>query len=157
MSYGVKYQLECSDVLGFGKKIEILKKLESLAFSRDKRIIKVSASIAAEYDAILIVNKFSDMKSDIRPLVRLSLSIIIEDKNRREIGTAGGGGRFSFDYFTDDVLNLYIDEAYQQAVTNLEAIPSPAGLMPVVLGPGWPGILLHEAIGHGLEGDFNRK
>ena len=139
------------------KKIEILKKLESLAFSRDKRIIKVSASIAAEYDAILIVNKFSDMKSDIRPLVRLSLSIIIEDKNRREIGTAGGGGRFSIDYFTDDILNLYIDEAYQQAVTNLEAIPSPAGLMPVVLGPGWPGILLHEAIGHGLEGDFNRK
>ena len=139
------------------KKIEILKKLESLAFSRDKRIIKVSASIAAEYDAILIVNKFSDMKSDIRPLVRLSLSIIIEDKNRREIGTAGGGGRYSIDYFTDDVLNLYIDEAYHQAVTNLEAIPSPAGLMPVVLGPGWPGILLHEAIGHGLEGDFNRK
>ena len=139
------------------KKIEILKKLESLAFSRDKKIIKVSASIAAEYDAILIVNKFTDMKSDIRPLVRLSLSIIIEDKNRREIGTAGGGGRFSIDYFTDDVLNLYIDEAYHQAVTNLEAIPSPAGLMPVVLGPGWPGILLHEAIGHGLEGDFNRK
>ena len=139
------------------KKIEILKKLESLAFSRDKRIIKVSASIAAEYDAILIVNKFSDMKSDIRPLVRLSLSIIIEDKNRREIGTAGGGGRFSIDYFTDDILNLYIDEAYHQAVTNLDAVPSPAGLMPVVLGPGWPGILLHEAIGHGLEGDFNRK
>lgn len=139
------------------KKIEILKKLESLAFSRDKRIIKVSASIAAEYDAILIVNKFSDMKSDIRPLVRLSLSIIIEDKNRREIGTAGGGGRFSIDYFTDDVLNLYINEAYHQAVTNLDAVPSPAGLMPVVLGPGWPGILLHEAIGHGLEGDFNRK
>jgi TldD protein len=139
------------------KKIEILKKLESLAFSRDKRIFKVSASIAAEYDAILIVNKFSDMKSDIRPLVRLSLSIIIEDKKRREIGTAGGGGRFSIDYFTDDVLNLYINEAYHQAVTNLEAIPSPAGLMPVVLGPGWPGILLHEAIGHGLEGDFNRK
>ena len=139
------------------KKIEILKKLESLAFSRDKRIIKVSASLAAEYDAILIVNKFSDMKTDIRPLVRLSLSIIIEDKNRREIGTAGGGGRFSIDYFTDDVLNLYIDEAYHQASTNLEAIPSPAGMMPVVLGPGWPGILLHEAIGHGLEGDFNRK
>ena len=139
------------------KKIEILKKLESFAFSRDKRIIKVSASIAAEYDAILIVNKFSDMKSDIRPLVRLSLSIIIEDKNRREIGTAGGGGRYSIDYFTDDILNLFIDEAYHQAVTNLEAIPSPAGLMPVVLGPGWPGILLHEAIGHGLEGDFNRK
>ncbi|AKO64293.1 protease TldD [Methylophilales bacterium MBRSG12] len=139
------------------KKIEILKKLESLAFSRDKRIIKVSASIAAEYDVILIANKLSDMKSDIRPLVRLSLSIIIEDKNRREIGTAGGGGRYSIDYFTDDVLDLYIDEAYHQAVTNLEAIPSPAGLMPVVLGPGWPGILLHEAIGHGLEGDFNRK
>ena len=139
------------------KKIEILKKLESLAFSRDKRIIKVSASLAAEYDAILIVNKFSDMKTDIRPLVRLSLSIIIEDKNRREVGTAGGGGRFSIDYFTDDVLNLYIDEAYNQAATNLEAIPSPAGMMPVVLGPGWPGILLHEAIGHGLEGDFNRK
>ena len=113
--------------------------------------------LQAEYDAILIVNKFSDMKSDIRPLVRLSLSIIIEDKNRREIGTAGGGGRFGIDYFTDDVLNFYINEAYHQAVTNLDAIPSPAGLMPVVLGPGWPGILLHEAIGHGLEGDFNRK
>lgn len=145
-------------VINTGKqKIEILKKIESMAFAVDPRIKKVNASIAAEYDAILIVNQQSEFKTDIRPLVRLSLSIIVEHKGRREQGTAGGGGRFSIDYFNDQILKDYVDEAYHQAITNLEATPSPAGLMTVVLGPGWPGILLHEAIGHGLEGDFNRK
>src|SRR5210317_1593701 len=145
-------------VINTGKqKIEILKKIESMAFAVDPRIKKVNASIAAEYDAILIVNQQSEFKTDIRPLVRLSLSIIVEHKGRREQGTAGGGGRFSIDYFNDQILKDYVDEAYHQAITNLDATPSPAGLMTVVLGPGWPGILLHEAVGHGLEGDFNRK
>jgi TldD protein len=139
------------------EKIEILKKIEKMAFAKDARIKKVNASIAAEYDAILIVNSESNFQSDIRPLVRLSLSIIVEHNGRREIGTAGGGGRFNVNYFNEEVMNLYINEAYDQAITNLDAVASPAGLMTVVLGPGWPGILLHEAIGHGLEGDFNRK
>ena len=145
-------------VINTGKqKIEILKKIESMAFAVDPRIKKVNASISAEYDAILIVNQQSEFKTDIRPLVRLSLSIIVEHKGKREQGTAGGGGRFSIDYFNDQILKDYVEEAYHQAITNLDATPSPAGLMTVVLGPGWPGILLHEAIGHGLEGDFNRK
>ena len=139
------------------EKIEILKKIEKMAFAKDARIKKVNASIAAEYDAILIVNSESNFQSDIRPLVRLSLSIIVEHNGRREIGTSGGGGRFNVNYFNEEVMNLYINEAYDQAITNLDAVASPAGLMTVVLGPGWPGILLHEAIGHGLEGDFNRK
>ncbi len=139
------------------EKIEILKKIEKMAFAKDARIKKVNASIAAEYDAILIVNSESNFQSDIRPLVRLSLSIIVEHNGRREIGTAGGGGRFNVNYFNEEVMNSYINEAYDQAITNLDAVASPAGLMTVVLGPGWPGILLHEAIGHGLEGDFNRK
>jgi len=132
------------------EKIEILKKIEKMAFAKDARIKKVNASIAAEYDAILIVNSESNFQSDIRPLVRLSLSIIVEHNGRREIGTAGGGGRFNVNYFNEEVMNLYINEAYDQAITNLDAVASPAGLMTVVLGPGWPGILLHEAIGHGL-------
>lgn len=139
------------------KKIKILKDLEQTAFKLDPRIKKVNASLALEYDAILIANYNGDLQSDIRPLIRLSLNMIVEENGRREMGTSGGGGRFSIDYFNEETIKKYIDEAYQQASTNLSAMPAPAGLMTVVLGPGWPGILLHEAIGHGLEGDFNRK
>lgn len=139
------------------KKIKILKDLEQTAFKLDPRIKKVNASLALEYDAILIANYNGDLQSDIRPLIRLSLNMIVEENGRREMGTSGGGGRFSIDYFNEETIKKYIDEAYQQASTNLSAVPAPAGLMTVVLGPGWPGILLHEAIGHGLEGDFNRK
>ena len=139
------------------KKIKILKDLEQTAFKLDPRIKKVNASLALEYDAILIANYNGGLQSDIRPLIRLSINMIVEENGRREMGTSGGGGRFSIDYFNEETIKKYIDEAYQQASTNLSAMPAPAGLMTVVLGPGWPGILLHEAIGHGLEGDFNRK
>jgi len=97
------------------------------------------------------------MAADIRPLVRISIQVIAEQDGRREQGGSGGGGRFDYAYFTDEVLQDYARKAVHQAVTNLNARPAPAGSMTVVLGPGWPGILLHEAIGHGLEGDFNRK
>jgi TldD protein len=97
------------------------------------------------------------MSADIRPLVRLSLQVIVESNGRREQGSSGGGGRFGYDYFTEDKLQKYAQEAVHQAVINLDARPAPAGNMTVVLGSGWPGILLHEAVGHGLEGDFNRK
>jgi TldD protein len=95
--------------------------------------------------------------ADVRPLVRLSLQVIAEQDGRREQGSAGGGGRFDYSYFTDEVVREYAHKAVDQALVNLEARPAPAGTMIVVLGPGWPGILLHEAVGHGLEGDFNRK
>jgi TldD protein len=97
------------------------------------------------------------MAADVRPLVRVSLQVIAEQDGRREQGVAGGGGRFDYAYFTDDVLRDYAEKAVHQALVNLNAKPAPAGTMTVVLGAGWPGILLHEAIGHGLEGDFNRK
>jgi TldD protein len=97
------------------------------------------------------------LAADVRPLVRLSVTVIAEQKGRREMGSSGGGGRFGLAYFDDKLIAQYVDEAVHAAVTNLEARPAPAGEMTVVLGPGWPGILLHEAIGHGLEGDFNRK
>ena len=97
------------------------------------------------------------MAADVRPLVRLSLQVIAEENGRREQGVAGGGGRFSYAYFTDEILQDYAKKAVHQAIVNLDARPAPAGTMTVVLGSGWPGILLHEAIGHGLEGDFNRK
>jgi TldD protein len=95
--------------------------------------------------------------ADVRPLVRLSLTVIAEQQGRREMGSSGGGGRFGLAYFDDDLVRSYVDEAVGSALSNLEARPAPAGEMTVVLGPGWPGILLHEAVGHGLEGDFNRK
>jgi TldD protein len=95
--------------------------------------------------------------ADIRPLVRLSLTVIAEQNGRREVGSAGGGGRYDYSYFTDELLEKYASDAVASALVNLEARPAPAGPMTVVLGPGWPGVLLHEAIGHGLEGDFNRK
>jgi TldD protein len=97
------------------------------------------------------------MNADIRPLVRLSLQVIVESNGKREQGSAGGGGRFDYHYFTDEILQKYATEAVHQAVINLDARPAPAGNMTVILGSGWPGILLHEAVGHGLEGDFNRK
>jgi TldD protein len=106
---------------------------------------------------VLVVRSDGVLAADIRPLVRLSLTVIAEQNGRREVGSSGGGGRFDFGYFTDELLEKYASEAVNSALTNLESRPAPAGPMTVVLGPGWPGVLLHEAIGHGLEGDFNRK
>jgi TldD protein len=115
------------------------------------------ANLASEYDVVLVARADGTLAADVRPLVRLSVTVIAEQKGRREVGSAGGGGRFSLAYFDDALIGKYVDEAVTAALTNLESRPAPAGEMTVVLGPGWPGILLHEAIGHGLEGDFNRK
>jgi TldD protein len=138
-------------------KVALLEKLESYARAADPRVTQVMASLAAEYDVIFVARSDGHQAADVRPLVRLSLQVITEQDGRREQGSAGGGGRFSYEYFTDAVLKNYAELAVHQALTNLSAKPAPAGTMTVVLGAGWPGILLHEAIGHGLEGDFNRK
>lgn len=138
-------------------KVKLLERLEQYARKLDPRISQVMASIAGEYEVIMVARHDGLMAADIRPLVRLSIQVIAESNGRREQGSAGGGGRFDYAYFTDEVLQDYAQKAVHQAITNLDARPAPAGNMTVVLGAGWPGILLHEAIGHGLEGDFNRK
>ena len=115
------------------------------------------AGLTCEYDLIYIARLDGRHAADIRPLVRLSITVIAKQGERREMGSAGGGGRFDLSYFSDKLVTEYVNAAVQQALTNLEARPAPAGLMKVVLGSGWPGVLLHEAVGHGLEGDFNRK
>ncbi len=138
-------------------KVMLLEKLEGYARSIDNRVIQVIASLAGEYEVILVARSDGLMAADVRPLVRVSLQVIVEENGLREQGVAGGGGRFNYAYFTDSVLRDYAEKAVHQAVVNLGAKPAPAGVMTVVLGAGWPGILLHEAIGHGLEADFNRK
>jgi len=138
-------------------KVKLLERLEMFARKADTRITQVMASIAGEYEVVMVARHDGVMAADVRPLVRLSIQVIAEHDGRREQGSAGGGGRFDYSYFTDDVLQDYANKAVHQALTNLDARPAPAGSMTVVLGAGWPGILLHEAIGHGLEGDFNRK
>jgi TldD protein len=139
------------------KKIVLLERVETIARKLDPRVIQVIASLASEYEVIYVARSDGHTAADVRPLVRLSLQVIAEENGRREQGSGGGGGRFGYEYFTDEKLEEYARQAVHQAVTNLAAKPAPAGTMTVVLGPGWPGILLHEAIGHGLEGDFNRK
>lgn len=139
------------------EKVALLEKLEGYARAIDKRVIQVMASLAGEYEVVLVARGDGLVAADVRPLVRLSVQVIAEEKGQREQGAAGGGGRFDYAYFTDDVLRDYAAKAVHQALVNLDAKPAPAGTMTVVLGAGWPGILLHEAIGHGLEGDFNRK
>jgi TldD protein len=138
-------------------KVELLGKVEKLARARDPRIVQVMAGLAAEWDVVMVARADGTLAADVRPLVRLSVSVIAEQAGRRESGSAGGGGRFGLAYFDDARITTYVDEAVKAALTNLESRPAPAGEMTVVLGPGWPGVLLHEAIGHGLEGDFNRK
>ena len=138
-------------------KVELLGKVEKLARARDPRVAQVMAGLASEYDVVMVARSDGTLAADVRPLVRLSVTVIAEQKGRREMGSAGGGGRFGLAYFDDAMITQYVDEAVKAALTNLESRPAPAGEMTVVLGPGWPGILLHEAIGPGLEGDFNRK
>ena len=139
------------------EKVALLGRIERMARAKDPRVIQVMAGLASEYDVVMVVRADGTLAADVRPLVRLSVTVIAEQNGRREVGSAGGGGRFGLDHFDDALAQSYVDEAVQCALTNLEARPAPAGEMSVVLGPGWPGILLHEAIGHGLEGDFNRK
>jgi TldD protein len=138
-------------------KVRLLERLEAHARAIDSRVVQVMASLGGEYEVVLIAGSDGRLAADVRPLVRLSISVIVEAGGRREQGSAGGGGRCDYAYFTDEMLARYAREAVHQAVVNLDAGPAPAGQMTVVLGSGWPGILLHEAVGHGLEGDFNRK
>ena len=139
------------------QKVALLQKVETLARAADPRIVQVMAGLTCEHDMVYIARLDGKHAADIRPLVRLSLTVIAKQGERREQGSAGGGGRFDLTYFDDAKIQEYVNHAVQQALTNLESRPAPAGAMTVVLGSGWPGILLHEAVGHGLEGDFNRK
>jgi TldD protein len=138
-------------------KVHLLEKVEKLAKAKDPRIVQVMAGLASEYDVVMVARADGTLAADVRPLVRLSVTVIAEQKGRREVGSGGGGGRFGLAYFDEAQIAEYVDDAVKAALTNLDARPAPAGEMTVVLGSGWPGILLHEAIGHGLEGDFNRK
>ncbi|WP_037587269.1 metalloprotease TldD [Stenoxybacter acetivorans] len=138
-------------------KVALLQKVETLARAADPRIVQVMAGLTCEYDLIYLARLDGRTHADVRPLVRLSVTVIAKQGERREQGSAGGGGRFGLAYFDDDCLRRYVDAAAAQALINLEARPAKAGAMTVVLGNGWPGVLLHEAVGHGLEGDFNRK
>ncbi|MFT3799658.1 MAG: metalloprotease TldD [Burkholderiaceae bacterium] len=143
--------------LSSADKVALLERIEKIARARDPRISQVMAGLAAEYDVVMVARSDGVMAADVRPLVRLSITVIAEQNGRREQGTSGGGGRYGLDYFDDALLEQYAREAVDTALVNLESRPAPAGVMTVVLGPGWPGVLLHEAVGHGLEGDFNRK
>jgi len=138
-------------------KVALLHRLEDYARKLDPRVSQVIASLAGEYEVVFVTRLDGRSAADVRPLVRVSLQVIVEQEGRREQGSAGGGGRLDYAYFDDARLREYAHLAVEQALTNLRARPAPAGSMTVVLGSGWPGILLHEAIGHGLEGDFNRK
>ena len=139
------------------EKVGLLERVEKMARAQDSHVIQVMAGLGMEYDVVMIAGSDGRLSADVRPLVRLSLTVIAERDGRREMGHGGGGGRTGLEYFTDEVLRGYVEHAVHEALVNLEARPAPAGAMTVVLGAGWPGILLHEAVGHGLEGDFNRK
>lgn len=139
------------------EKIELLQMLDTHA-RRESKITQVNVGLHAEYEIVLIVANDGTFAADVRPLVRLNVGVIAESHGRRESGYAGGGGRFGYEYFTKEGNGIrYCEKAVREALVALEARPAPAGSFPVVLGAGWPGVLLHEAIGHGLEGDFNRK
>ncbi|MWN04911.1 metalloprotease TldD [Gilliamella sp. Pas-s95] len=146
------------------QKISLLQHVDQLARSIDPRVIEVSASLTGSYEDILIAATDGTLCADIRPLVRLSVSVLVEKEGKRERGSSGGGGRFGYEYFltinpktSESYADSYTREAVRQALVSLSAKAAPAGTMPVILGAGWPGVLLHEAVGHGLEGDFNRK
>ena len=138
-------------------KVKLLERLERYARAIDPRVSQVMASLAGVYEVVMVARSDGVTAADVRPLVRVSIQVIAEQNGRREQGASGGGARVGYEYFTDERLKGYAESAVAQALVNLDARAAPAGSMTVVLGPGWPGILLHEAIGHGLEGDFNRK
>jgi TldD protein len=139
-------------------KIDLLKRVDSETRKLDSRIEEVMVSLVAAFDNVLVANQDGSLLADVRPLVRMNVSVIMVEKGRREQGSMGGGSRSDYGYFLENDRAMdYAREAVRQAQVNLQAVDAPAGNMTVVLGPGWPGILLHEAIGHGLEGDFNRK
>jgi TldD protein len=139
------------------EKVGLLECIEKMARARDPHVAQVMASLGMEYDVIMVAGSDGRLAADVRPLVRLSLTVVVERNGRRETGHAGGGGRTGLGYFSDETLTQYVEQAVHEAMINLDAQAAPAGEMTVVLAAGWPGILLHEAVGHGLEGDFNRK
>ncbi len=140
------------------EKIDLLRRVDAQARKIDSRVKQVVVSLTGLHDVILIADSDGNLSADLRPLVRFNVSVIVEEGNKREQGFAGGGGRYGYEcFFKDNAALNFAHEAVRQALINLNALPAPAGTMPVVLGPGWPGVLLHEAVGHGLEGDFNRK
>jgi TldD protein len=146
------------DAVPFEAKVKLLEAIDKAARARDPRVSQVSASITGSWSVVEIVRADGFVATDIRPLVRLNVGIVAESNGRRETGNFGMGGRWLYDdLFKPENWNRAIDEALAQALTNLESVDAPAGEMTVLLGPGWPGVLLHEAVGHGLEGDFNRK
>ena len=146
------------DVLSRAEKVELLKRVDVATRALDPRIQQVTVSLAGVWERILVAATDGSLAADVRPLVRFNVSVIVEQNGRRERGGHGGGGRTDYRYFlNEDRAMGYAREALRQALVNLEAIPAPAGSMPVVMGAGWSGVLLHEAVGHGLEGDFNRK
>jgi len=139
-------------------KVALLERIDVEARRIDPRVTQVMASLAAVHDVVLVTSSDGTLAADVRPLVRLNVSVIVEQNGRREQGYSGGGGRFTFERLIEgERWRGFVEEAVRSALVNLDAVPAPAGTMTVVLGPGWPGVLLHEAIGHGLEGDFNRK
>ena len=145
-------------LMPFAKKVALCEEIDAAARARDPRVVQVTAGLSGSWSVIEIVRPDGFVGTDVRPLVRLNVSIIVEENGRRETGFYGIGGRYLYDrLFEPEAWNRAIDEALAQAIVNLGSVPAPAGQITVVLGPGWPGILLHEAIGHGLEGDFNRK
>nr|WP_245761956.1 metalloprotease TldD [Falsiroseomonas stagni] len=144
--------------MGFAAKTDLLQQVDAYARARDPRVKQVMASIFGEWQAVQILRPDGGRVADLRPLVRFNVSVVVEANGRRETGSTGIGGRFAYDRVLDEASwKAAVEEALRQAILNLDSVPAPAGEMEVVLGPGWPGILLHEAIGHGLEGDFNRK
>jgi TldD protein len=156
--HGLYLPVDPVDTLDDDAKVRLLEAVDREARALDPRIRQVMASLSASHETILVLASDGTLAADIRPLVRLNVSVIIEQDGRREQGYAGGGGRFAYtEFLAQDRWRDLVREAVRTAQVNLEAVPAPAGTMTVVLGPGWPGVLLHEAIGHGLEGDFNRK
>ncbi|KRG83301.1 protease TldD [Stenotrophomonas daejeonensis] len=150
--------LDPVDGLGNEAKVQVLKRLDRYLRAADPRVQQVMVSLSGGVDTVLVARSDGVLAADVRPLVRLNVQVIVEQDGRRESGYAGGGGRYGYEeLFAGERPEAFAREALRQALVNLEAIPAPAGVMPVVLGPGWPGVLLHEAVGHGLEGDFNRK
>ena len=140
------------------EKVALLQRIDAMARSLDPAIVEVTASLSAEQDVVMVVASDGTLAADVRPLIRCNVSVIAERAGRRERGSAGGGGRVAYDWLLqEERIETWTREAVRGALLNLEAEAAPAGTMPVVLGPGWPGVLLHEAVGHGLEGDFNRK
>jgi len=150
--------LDPIDSLAAGQKVALLSEMDAYARSLDPRVVQVMAGVSASVDTILIAASDGTFAGDVRPLIHLRVTVIAEQNGRREMGSSGGGGRFGYaELARGEGTKAHVREAVRLALVNLEAIPAPAGQMTVVLGPGWPGVLLHEAVGHGLEGDFNRK